>query len=350
MRHIPEEELHAYLDQALSRSQCVEIESHLAACERCRAERDAIAALRDRTTALLSTLAPPRRIAPAFEELAARQAERDARHQHRARNFAWAASVVAALGIGWGASGLMQPAPSAAAPAVATTAPQAPPATPRTVATPTEGAVPETPVRLAAARPVPARAQPAATRSAVRAPAADDAADTASAAPAPTRLAQSPRRPAMLEVSSGRLPDDDLRPDSGVWRTLSLDGARAETGIIPTRIEGLPIMQVQVRGGQRPVTVVAQQLKSGEVIRTIEGPAAEVSSLLARNDSSLDRTPSTSPWPTVAGGNASASIQGREGAMTLRRGDRILAITAPLPSDSLLAIIRRLNVETRGQK
>ena len=32
MRHIPEDELHAYLDQALSRSQCVEIESHLAAC------------------------------------------------------------------------------------------------------------------------------------------------------------------------------------------------------------------------------------------------------------------------------------------------------------------------------
>ena len=32
LRHIPEEELHAYLDQALSRSQCVEIENHLAEC------------------------------------------------------------------------------------------------------------------------------------------------------------------------------------------------------------------------------------------------------------------------------------------------------------------------------
>ena len=27
MRHIPEDELHAYLDQGLSRSQCVEIET-----------------------------------------------------------------------------------------------------------------------------------------------------------------------------------------------------------------------------------------------------------------------------------------------------------------------------------
>ena len=64
MRHIPEDELHAYLDQGLSRSQCVEIESHLAACPSCRATRDAIAALRDRTTALLSTLAHSRASLP----------------------------------------------------------------------------------------------------------------------------------------------------------------------------------------------------------------------------------------------------------------------------------------------
>ena len=36
MSHIPEEALHAYLDQALSRSRCVVIESHLAACPQCR--------------------------------------------------------------------------------------------------------------------------------------------------------------------------------------------------------------------------------------------------------------------------------------------------------------------------
>ena len=59
MRHIPEDELHAYLDQGLSRSQCVEIESHLAGCASCQAARDGIAALRDRTTALLARLAPP---------------------------------------------------------------------------------------------------------------------------------------------------------------------------------------------------------------------------------------------------------------------------------------------------
>ena len=74
MSHIPEEALHAYLDQALSRSRCVVIESHLAACPQCRASRDSIAALRDRTTLLLGRLSPERRIPPSLEELGRRQA------------------------------------------------------------------------------------------------------------------------------------------------------------------------------------------------------------------------------------------------------------------------------------
>jgi len=89
MRHIPEEELHAYLDQALSRAQAVEIESHLAGCASCRAERDAIAGLRDRTTALLATLAPkviPAR--PSWAELRRRQMAAAASFRSRSE---WAA-------------------------------------------------------------------------------------------------------------------------------------------------------------------------------------------------------------------------------------------------------------------
>src|ERR671916_542643 len=101
MRHIPEDELHAYLDQGLSRSQAVEIESHLAGCSSCRATRDAIAALRDRTTALLATLSPPRRFAPAFEVLQERAADRASIRRRRLRIGAWAASLLAAVGLGW---------------------------------------------------------------------------------------------------------------------------------------------------------------------------------------------------------------------------------------------------------
>ncbi len=109
MRHIPEDELHAYLDQGLSRSQAVESESHLAVCSSCQATRDSIAALRDRTTALLATLSPPRRLPPAFDALRERAADRMTTRRRYARVGAWAASLVAAVGLGWSASALVGP-------------------------------------------------------------------------------------------------------------------------------------------------------------------------------------------------------------------------------------------------
>ena len=104
MRHIPEDELHAYLDQGLSRSQCVEIESHLAACPVLPGRRDGIAALRDRTTALLARLAPPRGFPPAFESLAPPGRGQASRAPPAAPDVAWAASLVVAVGLGWTAS------------------------------------------------------------------------------------------------------------------------------------------------------------------------------------------------------------------------------------------------------
>ncbi len=69
VRHIPDDEVHAYLDQALSRSQAIEIERHLARCPTCQSRRDEAAALRDRTTAILARLgSPPSVVAPPFEE------------------------------------------------------------------------------------------------------------------------------------------------------------------------------------------------------------------------------------------------------------------------------------------
>jgi anti-sigma factor RsiW len=108
MRHIPEDELHAYLDQALSRTQCVEIESHLADCPSCRSTRDGIAALRDRTTALLSRLSPPPSIPPAFERLRRQAAEVASQRRRRVHVVAWVASLVVALGLGWSASSLFR--------------------------------------------------------------------------------------------------------------------------------------------------------------------------------------------------------------------------------------------------
>jgi len=331
MRHIPEDELHAYLDQGLSRSQCVEIESHLAGCSSCRATRDGIAALRDRTTALLAKLAPPRRFAPAFETLRGLAAQRVTSRRRRLRVAAWAASLVAALGLGWTASTMVGPG---LATSVAT----------RTM--PPVAEAPATPIRTGSAEvkppaaPMPvgseARREPAPARAVKRAFRDDSirAAKLAVLDPAPA-----------LELA----PLEEPRPDAGeqfdgMWRTVSWDGAQSEAGQSLPHIDGLPVLRVQVQAndqGKRPLMVVAQQLSSGQVIQTIEGPASDVSELLNRRNA----TSSDGGLSVTISDAAPAADQ----AMAMQMGDRMLAITGALPSDSLRAMIRRINAEMRSK-
>jgi len=343
MRHIPEDELHAYLDQGLSRTQCVEIESHLADCPSCRAMRDGIAALRDRTTALLSRLAPRRSLPPVFDSLRQRADEVVSRRRRRIHVMAWAASLVAAVGLGWVSSSVVRAggARHPATPAVASAPAPAP-----------DGTIPSVPVRNVGPKPRPrgdARAENAAdsarpvrpTRKSaeVVSPSADSASASARAAalsvldPQPAPELTQLERPG----SSGEL--------DGMWRTMSWDGAKAEAGEHLPHIDGLPVVQVQVQSGEqgsRPVMVVAQQLSSGQVIRTIEGPATDVSQLLSRR--AMADVDSLFLPRDSAGLGADASH-----AMAMQVGDRMLAITADLPSDSLRAMIRRLNVEMRSK-
>ena len=324
MRHIPEDELHAYLDQGLSRSQCVEIERHLADCPSCQAIRDSIAALRDRTTSLLARLAPSRNIPPSFESLSRRADEAVSAHRRRIRAAAWAASLLLAAGLGYSGSLLLRPRGGAAV----------------------------------AERSTPAAVAPA--------PHIANASDTVPA-PAPARSYQVVRRerpapqPAdshreavlsvldpvpAVELSKLDLPRTSSEEFGGMWRTMSWDGAEAEAGKPLPHIDGLPVVQVQVQNaeGARPVTVVAQQLTSGQVIRTIEGSATDVSQLLARRQmSEVDSVQLRGD--SVRGANAIDP----DHSMAMQVGDRMLAITGDLPSDSLRAMIRRMNVEMRSK-
>jgi len=328
MRHIPEEELHAYLDQGLSRSQCVEIESHLAGCPSCQAERDSIAGLRDRTTALLARLAPPRGLPPAFDSLRRRAALEVSARRRRWHAGAWAASLVAALGLGWTANNLLM-------------TPQT--ETPTPVASHSVVPVDRTPaVTPAALRPQPKRTvtarQAAQQRRITRLPSVSPVESLPPVVPAPT-----------LELTSVGMPrtDQDLELD-GMWRTMSWDGAQAEAGDKLPHIDGLPVVQVQLQAveqGKQPLMVVAQQLSSGEVIRTIEGPMSDVSHLLARRTM-------TDPESLSAQSDSSRPLGGparTDRTMAMQRGDRMLVITGALPSDSLLAMIRRLNAEMRSK-
>jgi hypothetical protein len=168
--------------------------------------------------------------------------------------------------------------------------------------------------------------------------------------PAPAPVESLPMVPApTLELTSIEVPpaDFDLEFD-GMWRTLSWDGAQAEAGDKLPHIDGLPVVQVQLQAGKpgkQPLMVVAQQLASGEVIRTIEGPTSDVSQLLARRSMSD---------PEGRSANRSDSSRSRRApdhpeTMAMQRGDRMLVITGALPADSLLAMIRRLNAEMRAK-
>jgi hypothetical protein len=342
MRHIPEEELHAYLDQGLSRSQCVEIESHLAGCSSCRATRDGIAALRDRTTALLSRLAPPRRFPPAFETLRGLAAQRAHTRRRRLRAAAWAASLVAALGLGWSASTVVGPARTGIATRTLPPIAEAPslPSRAESVETRPPAAATPTPVRSEARR------EPARPRT-VALVAREDSIRKDSIRKDSIRAAKL----AVLDAAPAPelAPLDDRRPAAGeqldgLWRTMSWDTAQSEAGQSLPHIDGLPVLRVQVQAndhGKRPLMVVAQQLASGQVIQTIEGPASDVSQLLSRRTT-------TSP-----DGGLSVTISDAEPAadqaMAMQMGDRMLAITGALPSDSLRAMIRRINAEMRSK-
>jgi putative zinc finger protein len=316
MRHIPEDELHAYLDQALSRSQCVEIESHLAGCPSCQATRDGIAALRDRTTALLAGLAPPRSFPPEFDSLRDRAASQVSARRRKIQRAVWAASLIAAVGLGWTASTYLtreSPAPAAAQPAVVL-----PVVTPMPTLARAERPA-NTPQPERHRKPRPARS------------------DSALVPPVVA--------PPSLQLSTVDIPRSGPELD-GMWRTMSWAGAQAEAGDKLPHIDGLPVVQVQVQTseqGKQPLMVVAQQLSSGEVIQTIEGPTSDVSHLLARRTMS-DPMPGSAPAESAPKDSDHA-----DRTMAMQRGDRMLVITGALPSDSLLAMIRRLNAEMRSK-
>src|SRR6476661_8732240 len=220
MRHIPEEELHAYLDQALSRSQCVEIESHLAACPSCQSLRDGIAALRDRTTALLAKLGPPRKFPPPFDSLRSRATVAANQHRRRVHRTAWAASLIAAVGLGWTANYLTNSRATA-------------PITIPHAAQVASGPAPTQSVSLAPTA-VRAHASHPLTRPRIRRLATKPAADSAP----------------VLQLTSVNMPHSEPEELEGMWRTMSWDGAQAATGDKLPHVDGVPVVQVQVQSSE----------------------------------------------------------------------------------------------------
>ncbi len=349
MQHIPEDELHAYLDQALSRSQCVEIESHLADCRRCSALRDDIAALRDRTTSLLRELAPVRVHQPGFDLIRARHAEKVARRTSWLSIGAWAASVVVASALGWTAHQLRD-ATRERAPVAATRPPEPTRDSGRGGTVPVALAArpgPVAPVDSSAAkseqrRGVAHRSREAAAPESTR-PSAPRAARV-EADSAAVAIVAPPVESAAVELTSldtvGSARDAGLE---GIWRTVPIEGAEHQTGSPIPYVEGLPVLQVQLQNcncNENPLVAVDQQLATGEMIRTIEGPLDEVSDIISKQ--------SETPRPENSARQEEIQRRNGEAIMAVRRGNRMLAITGRLSSDSLKALIKLMRA--RGEQ
>lgn len=339
MRHIPEAELHAYLDQALSRSQCVEIERHLAQCLRCQAQRDGIAALRDRTTELLARVGPPPIVPPAFTSLQARAAQVE---RHRSRWIAagvWAASITGALLFGRELRRLpLAPADAPVAravdsPAIRRDAPEV--TSVAAVPQPIVKQGPVQPVRRPAPRPQLVRASRPAGSEAPAAIGFASAVETDPESYLPADGSSEMASSVPLDFNDPVVqPVGDDRGLRGLWRTIVPENdPGTEAGNIPL-VPGLPVTQMRVQpgNGSSDVTAVDQLLESGEVIRTIAGPATRVLALVdedARADSFVvERTAQSSDRMTV----------------TLRQGDRMVAVTGP--SQALGSLLARVNLRT----
>lgn len=324
MRHVPDEELHAYLDQALSRSQCVELETHMAECARCSDRRDANAALRDRTTALLAQITPRSLIIPPpYASLEQRRIGMASfsRWQHSARRAAvWAAGIAAAIGTGWAGRSILGPRPIpqaaetvATVPSISSAVPLASiaPATDFTPA-PEEIVVPRQNARDAGVRPASIRrVQPEIT-------------------PAPVVQFITAALPVRVDknIDDAPVTTSSRSPFAHMWRSVQWEEALQIAGSGLPFIEGMPVVGVLLQAGapgERPMVIVAQQDGSGEVIQSIEGPAGKVTEMLERQSmpdvrsSNLTRTP-----PDY--------IDDRG---TVRRTNRMMAVTGRLSVDSL---------------
>ena len=127
-----------------------------------------------------------------------------------------------------------------------------------------------------------------------------------------------------LKASNG---GEAALPLDRVWRTISWDRVRDDSSAWVPRVEGFPVTKVQVsQGTTGGMSVVSQQVASGQTIRTVAGPAADVSSLLRRQGGQV----------------ATASLQEDQQASGRATGDRMLVIMGDVPADSLKAFLLRV--------
>lgn len=233
MSHVDEGRLHAWLDygrSGMSEAEYKEIGAHLKRCADCSALLAEERALRDRSVAILGATGPRASFPPSFEELTAR-ARADGRlpepavapHKpaepkegrdwsgRRSRRqmvgLAWAASLMAALGLGWIASSTLMEGDQLAIQTVES----------------------------------PAARESAPESLEMAAPAADDRVAGKMAAPTETATAASPASSEAVAVPEAMPPADSPPPSSGAPTALTSPSASRQVAPAPSAEPPRPV-------------------------------------------------------------------------------------------------------------
>ena len=310
--HLPEEELHAYLDGQLSSSQRAEIAEHLLACLICRALEAEVRSLRDRSIALLA-IATPAEIhgVPMPQRIRRRLVLRPA--------AAAAVALLAAASWLW-----TRPAGDAAesGPALATAF-----VAPAILARLTAPAPRETPViRTVANRRNLTRSFTLASRAAMP-PRVIPVRDVATTGQSNRLRAVDP----MIEVA----PSDD----GAGWETATLEEARKLAAGSIAHLRGISVNAVRLqpsREGGRPTAMVRQLLPDGRVVWVVEGNTNDLGPVTRMLEASgLTLSSARRALPDYLGTDAQPV-----------RTVRMVTVAAYLPIDSLEALAgARLKLE-----
>ncbi len=313
--HLPEDELHAWLDGQLSPVQRREIAEHLLGCLICRAAEAEARLLRDRVSDLLAVAAPKRRTpVPAAAGPAASRGG-------RAMKVGTAAAILLMFGGTLSSIMLDQLAPGGVSgiPSVGIASVFVAPAVIARVGSGLVGVATAEAMTVDAVAASPGRNPDMRHRTALASRTAVSPRVISGAAASPTAL----RRPsgAVDPLTSAALPE-------GSWEAVSMAGARENSGGTVAHLAGIPVSIVRLResgSGARPLSMVRQVLADGRAVWVIEGVVEEmddVYQMLTASGLSLS-TPRRGLPDYVGPADAPT------------RTVRMVAVAAYLPSDSL---------------
>lgn len=295
--HVPEEELHAFRDGELSPSQRAEIAEHLLGCLLCRALDAEVEEVHGRATVLLGRAVP--------------RSTRRTATRRRTVAAAWARPIAAALvAVIGGTAWLALQSGSSRTPRLAT------------AAFVTPGLFADV--------------------SSIESPTRADLARRSLSLAAQTRFRPRVVGPMNIPVAHGSVggqPIDDIDPAGGAdWEQMSLEGAIEVNHGPITRLEGFPVLRVHVRRstlGERPTVLVRHRTPDGRSLWVVEGPADELTSLSQMFEASgLAMSIPLRTRPDYVGSDANPT-----------RTERMIAVAAYLPTDSLDVLLGKLRRE-----